>query len=393
MERALIDHFVRHFDHHDSRYGQDPYPVLAAMTAECPVHHSDQHGGHWVVTGYDAAHFAMHHYEIFNRHPSASVPAYPRARPMIPIELDPPEHGKYRGLLAPVFAPARIAALKPNVQALTNSLIDEFIDQGECELISEFADPLPTTVFTQMMGLDKSEMAKFRNWKNTIIHGVHGDPGERVHAVDGVQAYLADLLAVRQADPQDDIMTVLIRSELDGEKLNDQEILDIAYLLFIAGLDTVVASIGLHFLFLAQSPEHRDVIVKDPMIVPPAVEEMLRYESLVTGGYTIGQDYEFYGCQLKKGDRAVVSTLAANRDPNAFPRPDQVIFDRESNRHIAFGAGPHRCVGSHLARMELQVAYEEFHRRIPTYRLKPGSDVRRHGSNVQGIDQLPLIWE
>ncbi len=395
-EQARIEEFVEHFDHQDPRMAGDPRPVYGMMARECPVKWSDKHGGYWVISGFEEAHYAMHHYEQFNRYPAAAVPAYPRERVMLPIEVDPPVHSKYRGLLAPVFAPSRVAALESHIRTNAAELIDAFADRGHCELISELADPLPTVIFTEMLGLPGEEAPKFKDWKNAIVHGVHDDPtgtGGRAQAVKLVEAYLADMLEDRKRERRDDIISVLLDSRVDGERLTDQELIDIAYLLFLAGLDTVTASIGLHFLHLAQHPEHRDQLVQHPDLIPQAVEELLRYESLVIGGYTIAEDFEFHGCPMKKGQRAVVNTVAADRDPREFPDPDTVIFDRTPNRHLAFGAGPHRCVGSHLARLELKVVHEEMHRRVPNYRLEPGGEVTRHGSSVQGIDRLPLVWE
>jgi cytochrome P450 len=395
-DQTRVEEFVEHFDHQDPRYAEDPHPILAEMVERCPVQWSDKYTGYWVITGYEQAHYAMHHYDQFHRFPSASVPAYPRERPMLPIEVDPPIHSKYRSLLAPVFAPPRIAALEPRIREVTTSLIDAFIDNGECEFIAEFADPLPITIFTEMLGLPTEEWPRFRTWKNTIMHTAHDDPdgaGGRAQAVKDVQAYLAELLEDRKRQRQDDILSVLLDSTVEGEKLTDQEVLDITDLLFLAGLDTVAASFGLHFLFLAQHPEHWAQLQENPALIPQAVEEMLRYESLVTGGYTVAEDFEFYGRQLKKGDRAVVSTVAADRDPREFTNPEVVDFERSPNRHLAFGAGPHRCVGSHLARLEMKVGYEELLRRLPEFRLAPGGTVTRHGSSVQGIDHLPLVWD
>ena len=303
-EQARIEEFVEHFDHQDPRMAGDPRPVYGMMARECPVKWSDKHGGYWVISGFEEAHYAMHHYEQFNRYPAAAVPAYPRERVMLPIEVDPPVHSKYRGLLAPVFAPSRVAALESHIRTNAAELIDAFADRGHCELISELADPLPTVIFTEMLGLPGEEAPKFKDWKNAIVHGVHDDPtgtGGRAQAVKLVEAYLADMLEDRKRERRDDIISVLLDSRVDGERLTDQELIDIAYLLFLAGLDTVTASIGLHFLHLAQHPEHRDQLVQHPDLIPQAVEELLRYESLVIGGYTIAEDFEFHGCPMKKG--------------------------------------------------------------------------------------------
>jgi cytochrome P450 len=392
MGNELIEEFVESFDHHDPRLGEVTHEVYAEMVERCPVKWSDNHGGYWVVSGYEEAHHTLQHYELFSAFPSVSVPAFHLARPMLPLEVDPPLHQKYRSLLAPVFAPPRINALEEQIRETATTLIDGFIDRGECDLLSEFAEPLPVSIFTKMMGLPTEEMSKFRDWKNAILHGMHESPEVPKRATEELEAYILDLLADRKRERRDDILSVLIDSTVEGEKLTDEEIYDTTFLLFLAGLDTVTASIGLHFLYFAQHGEVRDRIAQDPSIIPDAVEEMLRFESLIIGGRTVAEDLDIFDVKMKKGDRLVVNTVAADRDPEQFPDADKVILDRESNRHIAFGAGPHRCVGSHLARLELKVAYEEMHRRIPNYEFEAGAEVHRHADNVHGVDRVPLVW-
>jgi cytochrome P450 len=392
MGSELTEEFVESFDHHDPRLGEITHEVYAEMVERCPVKWSDNHGGYWVVSGYEEAHYAFQHYEQFSAYPSVSVPAFHLARPMLPLEVDPPIHQKYRSLLAPVFAPPRINALEDQIRETATTLIDGFIDRGKCELISEFADPLPVSIFTKMMGLPTEEMSRFRDWKNAILHGMHESPEVPKRATEQLEAYIYDLLADRKKDRRDDILSVLIDSTVEGEKLTDEEIYDTTFLLFLAGLDTVTASIGLHFLYLAQHADVRDRIVADPAIIPDAVEELMRFESLIIGGRTLTEDLEIFDVKMKKGDRLVINTVAADRDPSQFPDADKVVLDRENNRHLAFGAGPHRCVGSHLARIELKVAYEEIHKRIPNYEFEPGAEVHRHADNVHGVDRVPLVW-
>lgn len=389
----LVEQFVAAFDHHDPKLGQHYHEIYAEMVERCPVTWTDQHGGYWVLSGYAEVHHALQHHELISTHPSVSVPAFHRDRPMLPLEVDPPIHHKYRLLLAPVFSPKRIADLEDDIRATTNELIDGFIGRGRCEFMSEFADLLPVIVFTKMMGLPVEEMARFRAWRDAILHGMHEDPEIPRVATAEVESYVLALLEDRKRQRRDDILSVLIDSVADGETLTDQEILDITFLLFLAGLDTVSSALGVQFLHLAQHLEHRDQLVQGPDLIPDAIEELFRYESLIVGGRTVTRDVELYGVEMRKGDRLVVNTVAADRDPRQFPHPDEVIFDRDPNRHLVFGAGPHRCTGSHLARLEMRVVFEEVHRRTPTYRLEPGAVVRRHADNVHGIDRLPLIWD
>jgi cytochrome P450 len=246
-----------------------------------------------------------------------------------------------------------------------------------------------------MMGLPWDDAEMFHGWKETILHGHHADPDgtARKAAGDAVHNYIVELIEKRKRDPQDDIITVLLTAEVDGEKLTDEEVIDISYLLFIAGLDTVTSAISLSFLFLASNPGHRDAIVNDPAIIPDAVEEMLRYESLVMAGRTVVEDTEVAGIQMRKGDRMLVNTISANRDNAFFGNADEVDFSRTERRHLAFSVGPHRCVGSHLARLELKIAMEQFHQRIPNYRLAPGATPHRYLTSVAGIDSVPLEWD
>ena len=396
MNQALIDEFVEHFDHHDPRLGEDPHAVFSAMVERCPVAHSDRHGGFWIISSYDAVYYALQHYELFTTRKSVNIPAgLGQRRPLLPLETDPPEQLRYRRLLAPVFAPPRMQALESKIRAICDERIDAFVERGECDLIKELLAPLPTTLFTEMMGLPYAEAEKFYRWKDLVLHSHADDPTGRKRAQAGeeISDYLTALREERRARPRDDIMSLLVTTVIEGERLTDDEVLDIAYLLFIAGLDTVTSALALQFLYLAKHPQQRDRLVRNRALIEPAVEELIRYESPILAGRTATQDLELGGQKIREGDRVLINTAAADRDPKQFPNPHKVIFDREPNRHIAFAVGPHRCVGSHLARLEMRIAHEQVHSRIPTYRLKPGATPRRHVSSVMGIDALPLVWD
>lgn len=396
MDPKTRDELVEHFDHHDPRLAEDPHAVFTAMRERCPVQWSDKHGGFWVVSSYELVYYALQHYELFTTYPTVNIPpGLGQRRPLLPMEVDPPEQLRYRRLIAPVFAPQRITALEPRIREICDSLIGAIGDRGECEFMRDLAAPLPTMIFADLMGLPYDEAGKFHRWKNIVLHGHHEDPSGRRRAETGEQitAYLTELRDERKARPRDDLMSLLSQTVIEGERLSDDEILDITYLLFLAGLDTVTNSAGLHFLYLAQAPEQRDRLVREPALIPQAVEELLRYESVVLGGRTATQDLVLGGVKMRKGDRVLLNTASANRDPLEFPEPERVIFGREPNRHIAFAVGPHRCVGSHLARLELRVLYEQMHARIPNYRLCEGAKIQRHVSSVMGIEEVPLVWE
>jgi cytochrome P450 len=391
-----VDYFVENFDHHDPRFGQDPWPVFEKMVRECPVKFSPNYGGFWVITGFEEAHWGWQNYELLATQPSVSVPAgLGNPRPMLPLEVDPPIHNKYRSLIAPVFSPARIAALEPEIRDLCNTLIDAFIDRGECDFVHELAEPLPTRLFVRLLGIPLEEAETFKNWKNAILHGVANDPTGEGRALAGKNARekLGEILEDRKRNRGDDLISILIDSEVDGEKLDDESLLDVAFLLFLAGLDTVQGALGFHYAYLATHPEQRDRLVNDPSLIPNAVEELLRWDGVVISGRNVTRDFEYKGNQFKKGQQVIMINRPADRDPREFDNPDVVDFDRPEHRTIAFAAGPHRCVGSHLARLEMKVVAEQMHARIPTYRLKPGTVVTSHGGNVAGLDELWLVWD
>jgi cytochrome P450 len=313
-------------------------------------------------------------------------------RPLIPLQIDPPDHVRYRRLLDPLFAPKKMAALESRTAALVNRQIDRFVGRGECDLVPEFTIPLPSEVFLTMFGLPLEELETFLRMKDGIIRPP-GEPDEqaahRRATADEMYAYFNTVLDARSVEPRDDILSGF----LQVEDLTREEVLDICFLLMIAGLDTVTASLDCFFAYLAQHPSHRDQLVADPSLIPNAIEELFRWETPVTGVPRIAvQDMELGGTEVKAGDQVMVLLGAANTDDAEFPDADRVDFGREVNRHLAFGGGVHRCLGSHLARLELRVALREFHARIPDYRLAPGT-VLEYTSGIRSLASLPLVWE
>jgi cytochrome P450 len=395
VDSALVHHFVEHFDHHDPRLGRDPDELFDAMLEQCPVAHSDRHEGFWVVSGYDETKFILQNPQLFTSEKSVRVPAGEETPPLPPIEIDPPRHAKYRSVLAPAFSPRSVNALEDRIRGLTAGLIDTFIGDKRCELVADLAAPLPTGIFTQIMGLPIEDAQQFYAWKNIINHEsrTENDPDAAGRATREAIAYLKTVLDARRAEPMDDIATQLVQAELGGEPIEEDEMLRMAFLLFLGGLDTVTSALTFAFGHLATSPGDRNRIASDPDIIPSAVEELLRRDAVIMIGRVASEDVEVGGHQIKAGERILCNSIAANRDPRQFPDPQQVQLDRVPNRHVSFGMGPHRCVGSHLARLELRIVIEEFHKRIPDYRLADGFEIHRHLNQVAGIDALPLVWD
>jgi cytochrome P450 len=319
-------------------------------------------------------------------------------RPLIPLSVDPPDHSKYRKLLDPLFAPRRMDAAEPDIAARVNHFMDMFQDRGACHFTNEFAIPFPSAVFLGLMGLPWDELDAMLRMKDGIIRpgGLELSIEERQARMEQtgqeIYAYFNAILDAREREPRDDILTQFLSAKVDGEVLTREEMLDICFLFLLAGLDTVTDSLTCSFAYLAQHPDHRQQIVDDPAIIPSAVEELLRWESPVPGVPRFcTEDTEVAGCPVNKGDSVGVSVGAANVDTAEFPDAFDVRFDREVNRHLAFGGGVHRCLGSHLARRELRVVLREWHRRIPEYELKPGIELH-YVMGLRSVENLELVW-
>jgi cytochrome P450 len=322
-------------------------------------------------------------------------------RPLIPLQIDPPEHKKYRRILDPLFAPKQMALLEHSVAVLADELIDGFVDRGECDFAAEFSIPLPSQVFLTLLGLPLEDLPVFLRMKDGIIRpdqvvGKVRTDGDAVayqqEIAASIYAYFDRVLDEREAEPRDDLLSRFLRTEVDGHSLSREEILDICFLFLIAGLDTVSASLDCFFGYLADHPEDRRRIVDDPGLIPSAIEELLRWETPVTGVARVAlADTELGGCPIKAGENVMVVLGGANTDEAEMPDSFDVRFDRAVNRHLAFGGGLHRCLGSHLARLELRVAMQQWHARIPDYAVKPGHELM-YTPSIRSLQTFPMVF-
>jgi cytochrome P450 len=374
----------------DADMASAPQPMYDMLRDNSPVFRSEFGV---VLSRYEDVQFALRRWELFS---SKGVVEIGNVRPLIPLGVDPPDHVKYRRLLDPLFAPRQVARLEGDVRSLVNELIDDFIADGEVEFNRAFAIPLPCTVFLRLLGLPIEDLDVFLEFKDNIIRpgGADIEANKRILEETGqrIYTYFGTVIDARAAEPRDDLITRFLEAEIDGARLSREDILDICYLFLLAGLDTVTASLGCAVTYLAQHPEHRDALVRDPSLVPAAIEELLRWETPVPGvPRVLTQDVEIAGEPLKAGEAVTCLLGSANLDGGEFAQPGGVDFAREPNRHLAFGGGVHRCLGSHLARLEMQVALNELHRRIPDYAIKPG-DVPRYGAGIRTVEYLPLVF-
>jgi len=344
---------------------------------------------------------AFRHPELFSSNMSAVD--LQNVRPLIPLQIDPPEHKKYRRILDPLFAPKQMALLAEPVARIANDLIDRFAGEREIDFAAQFSVPLPSQVFLTLLGLPHDELPTFLKMKDGIIrpdHVIGAAPGSAAAVAyqksiaESLYEYFDGVLDEREAtggDERDDLLTTFLHTEVDGHQLTREEILDICFLFLIAGLDTVTASLDCFFAYLAQHREQRRRLVDDPSLIPSAVEELLRWETPVMGVVRVAMaDTELGGCPIRAGQQVSVLLGSANTDDDEFGDGDEVRLDRDVNRHLAFGGGVHRCLGSHLARQELRVALREWHRRIPEYAVSPGHTLA-YTTGIRSIDHFPMV--
>lgn len=346
----------------------------------------------WVFNRYEDVRAILQDAETFSSSEVANFQGFiGETWPMIPLELNGVRHQQFRNLLNPLFAPNRVNDMEQGVRSLAISLIEKFRDKGECEFVEDFGRPYPISIFLQLMGLPLDMRSTFLGWEYQVLHGT--DMETRRDGSKKIIDYLRQAIAERRNNLGDDLISFAIKAKIDGEPITDDEVIGLVFMLYIGGLDTVVASLGFIFKYLAEHPEQRQQLIDDPSSIPVAVDEFLRVFASVNNNRLVTRDVELAGVKMKKGDRVYLSILSANRDPAEFSHPDDVDLSRRPNRHITFAVGPHRCIGSHLARRELKIAIEEWLARIPNFRPKPGEAMPAHAGAVWGIEYIPLIWD
>jgi cytochrome P450 len=392
-EEPTVTHKYHHYDHYDPGTRHDNVVTMwDDLRSQCPIGRSDAHGGMWVVTGYAEAHDVLHRPEVFSSHP-ASFPPFPSPARMMPVELDPPEHARYRALLAPPFSVKRAESYAAPLRVTVNNLIDGFIDRGETDIYQALALRLPAALATIMLGTPAEDADRLQVWVETVVHQVSRDFDAAFEAVEAIFVYFYELLEARQADPSgDDLVSLLLRVEIDGQRLNEEELLGFCFFLLLASLDTTQKLIGTIFWHLATDPDLRHRLTADPSLTPAAVEEFLRLWGSVINTRKATQDTEVGGVPIKEGEQLILLLAAANRDEREFPDAARFVLDRVSNRHLTFASGIHRCLGAHIARVELRVMIDEFLRRIPDFEIADGSQIEWSHGHVQGVVRLPIRW-
>ena len=375
---------------------RNPQPMFQALAAGDPAMRVEGMGV--IACSRAAVEEVLKHPERFTSNMSAVD--LKNKRPLIPLQIDPPDHRKYRKILNPLFAPVPMRAREADISQLVNDLIDNFVDEDEIDFTTQFSIPFPSQVFLTMFGLPMEELPRFLKMKDGIIRPGHvigkdvGDPEVEAYqqaTADSIYEYFEGLLDERESVRTDDLLSRFLDAEVEGDRLTREEMLDLCFLLLIAGLDTVSASLDCFFGYLAQHPDDRRRIVDDPGSIPNVVEELLRWETPVMGSARAAtRDTEVAGVEVRAGEHIMVMFGAANLDDRETPHAGEVRWDRDANRHLAFGGGVHLCLGIHLARVELSVALREWHRRIPDYRIRPGVELD-YTPGIRSLDSFPML--
>jgi cytochrome P450 len=398
MESKPVTDWTTDYDILDEDYVADPYPVWDDLREQCPIAHSDRWGGSWLPTKYtdvqriaqDHDHFSSIDVGVLS-FTDEERPPPPIDIPLHPIDADQPVHTWTRRLLLPWFSHTRVAQYEPYTRELCNTLIDEFIESGSADAAGQYARQIPVRVISLILGVPDELADTFTGWVQDMLEFAH-DEARSSSSRDQMIAYLLGLVEERRTNPGDDLISDLLHTEVDGENIDDLIVMGIVALTLIAGVDTTWSSIGSAMLHLATHPDDVQRLIAEPEIMPLAIEELLRAYSPVTMARITVEDIEVAGCPMKAGDKVLMNFPGANRDPEVFENPDDVILDRAQNRHVAFGAGIHRCAGSNLARMELTVAVEEWIRRIPSFGLADNAEVTWAGGQVRGPRQVPVVF-
>ncbi len=394
--REPVADWATDFDHFAPEFVADPYPVFDELRDRCPVAHTDRYGGVVVPTSFADMAAAAHDTDTFTsrRVVISETPTDRRGIVLPPLNLDPPDHTEPRRAMLPFFNPASIKRWEQPIRDICTIRLDEMqakVDAGATlDLAEDYGKNIPGDLTATMFGVPLSETDQFRTWIHDIIEVGPTDLEVERAATNAMIEYMHGLIADRRANGGDDLVTYLFDQKVDGEPMDDNAMAKMLFLLLLAGIDTTWSGLGSSFLHLATHPDDLARLVAEPELVPTATEEFLRAYAPVYVGRIATKDAEVGGCPVEAGEWVMLSFPAANRDPEVFDEPNEVRIDRQRNRHAAFGLGVHRCLGSNLARMEMNIAIEMLIERFPRFTLVDGADVRYSAGNVRGPRSVPV---
>lgn len=389
----------------DPAYLKNPHGRILEMLQKAPpVFWTPRNGGHWMLCSHSAVFQASRDPETFSSEivPRAQIAAMMANRPAgsphipqpLPITVDPPEHAVYRAPLNAAFSPKAMMALKADIRALAADLIEAMKPKGHANFLDDVAEPLPVQVFLKMFGLPVDRQREYRDLVKEHMESIKNpDPSAIVKRMLTLTAIMRETVLARKDDPRDDLISLLWQAGIGGKPTTLEDMENYCVVLFTAGLDTVVNGICLGVQHLATDLDLQRKLRSNPKLIPEAAEELLRRYTFTVPPRRVAKDVTFEGVPMRAGERAMLFLPAADLDAREYPKPDSYDLDRDNTVHIAFGTGPHRCLGSHLARIELQTVYEELLSRMPEFRLDPDKPVTYHGGHVVGPDAVWLTWD
>jgi len=391
---------MREFDPYAYETHEDPYPIYADLRAHAPVYRNTRLGFAALSRHADVL-AAFNDVARFSNALGVSLdPAatHPAARATMSfLAMDPPRHTRMRGLVSRAFTPRRIADLEPRVRELARQHLDRVVDDGRCDFVRDFAARLPMDVISEMLGVPEGDRDMLRGWADAVVHredGMYDIPPTGMAAAAELLAYFAGVVAERRRQPCDDLSAALLTAEVEGDRLDDAEVVGFLFLMIIAGNETTAKLLGNALYWLWRNPEQRRAVDADPKLIPRWVEETLRYDGSTQAlARTLTSDVELHGERLRAGDRVVLLIGSGNRDERVFPDADRFDVRRDTSDMLSFGHGLHFCLGAALARLESRVALEEVQARLHGWEIDPGGLKRIHSVNVRGFSSMPIEFE
>jgi cytochrome P450 len=394
---AITDEWIaEHFDLLSPALAAELHPTLARARSQCPVAHSDQYGGYWVSTRYEDVLRIAQDWESFSSELGITVPHIPssggKSMKILPVGIDPPLHRTFKRLINAYFTPAAVAPWEEPTRALVNRLIDGFIERGECDFMAEFARPFPGLAFFDLALHAPADDLEEVNHYATMA-SLPQVPEQR-ECLMKLAGWIGEFVEQRRRQgPRGDVVDAVMEADIEGRPITPEEVIGTIQLLVLGGLETTAGVLGAAMIRFCEQPEIPALLRERPELIPAAVEELLRLDgSFICIGRTARHDAEVDGHTVKAGERVIIYWASANRDGTEFDDPDTFDAERAKNRHIAFGAGPHRCAGSNLARMNLRVAIDEIVRRITDARLQPGAGIEFHSTFNRAPLSVPITF-
>ena len=397
-ERPAVTDWATDFDHLSDEWAARSPEILDDLRDRCPVAHTDRFYGSYLVSRYDDITEVARDTETFSSRITAVNENHPDniKLELPPITLDPPDHGPVRRALLPSFNPRQVAALEPFVAARAEALVDALAGRELVDGALDFSQLLPVEVMGHLFGVPTELGPQFRRWVDAMLKEGQLDLDIASTANREVQAFFVDQLNQRRRQPADDLVTTVLTAEAmndDGSTrpFTERERIGALFVLMLGGIDTTWSSLGAILFHLGTHPDDLATLTSRPELTDTAIEELLRFYSPVTIARVITEDAEVAGCPVKAGERLLLSYPSANRDDTHFERPDEVVLDRQRNRHLAFGVGVHRCLGSNLARMELKVGLQTWLSRFPRFELAVDpAEITWSVGPVRGPRRVPL---